>query len=197
MPNGDRFSTDLTGKTLEGRFRVDRELARGGMGTVYQAHDETLHQSVVVKVPLPEVLMMEGFRSRFDKEIQELLALRHPHIVRVLSRGEHEQVPYFVLEYLGGGSLSSRIKAQRDKRLDPAEVATWLPDIAATLDFVHDRDIVHRDVKPANILFDDHGHVFLSDFGIAKAIGGTQLGMTSTGIPIGSPPVHGARAGRQ
>ena len=183
-----RFTIDMVGKTLDGRFRVGKELARGGMANVYEGHDLQLDHPVVIKVPLPEVLMMDGFRERFAHEVRGLVTLRHPHVVRVLAQGEDDEIPYLVLDMLDGGSLNKRIKRAPNQRLGVDDLRDWLPDVAKTLDFVNSQDVIHRDVKPGNILFDKHGHVFLSDFGIAKAVGRTQLSHTSTGIPLGSPP---------
>jgi serine/threonine-protein kinase len=180
----DRFSVDFTGVTLLGQYQVDEKLADGGMGAVYLATDTNLGQRVAVKVPHPRFLGEPGFRERFAAEVEELVRLEHPHVARILARGEHDQVPFFVLQYLGGGNLEDLIGAGR---MSAAEVAAWLVPTAETLDFVHSRGIIHRDVKPANILFDEEGHVFLSDFGVAKAIHADSGGLTATGMGIGSP----------
>ena len=151
-----RFALDFTGATLLGIYRVRSRIADGGMGAVYLADDTTLGRKVVVKVPHVRFLAEPGFRARFRREVSELVRLEHPHVVRVLAQGEHEEVPYFVLQYLGGGSLEDRL-AHGTQTVD--EVLSWQPAMAQTLDFVHQRGIVHRDVKPANVLFDEAGHV--------------------------------------
>jgi hypothetical protein len=174
------------GKTLDGRYRVESELGRGGMGTVYLAFDERMERPVVVKVPDPRFLDDPGFRGRFEREVRSQVQLSHAHIVVVLDGGSVEDVPYLVLTYLAGGSLKDRIEAAGG-RLSPAEVLTWLPDVARALDSVHEDDVVHRDVKPANILFDGKGNVFLADFGIAKALGEQDSGLTQTGTTPGTP----------
>jgi serine/threonine protein kinase len=133
-------------------------------------------------------LAEKGFRQRFEREIQQLISFTHPHIVGILAQGVHDHVPYFVINHLGGGSLSERLKSGDAQDLEA--VLGWARQIAQALDFIHGQGVVHRDVKPANILFDDHGHVYLSDFGIAKAIGEAEVDatrLTTTGAGIGSP----------
>jgi len=180
-----RFQVDFTGRTLLGIYLVEGKLAEGGMGAVYLATDTNLGRRVVVKVPHARFLGEPGFRGRFHREISELVRLEHPHIVRILARGEEDEVPFFVLQYLGGRSLEDRIRTKAS--MEP-EAKDWLPDIAATLDHVHAQGVVHRDVKPANILFDESGHVFLSDFGVVKALEDVEsAGLTEAGTGVGSP----------
>jgi hypothetical protein len=183
----DRFSVDFTGRTLLGIYRVERKLAEGGMGAIYLATDTNLDRPVVVKVPHPRFLGEPEFRARFSREVEELIRLEHPRIARILARGEHDGVPFFVLQHLGGGSLEDRLREAGDRPGGPAGVLDWLAPVAEALDFVHDRGIVHRDVKPANILFDDAGNAFLSDFGVAKVCGAAEAAITGTGVGIGSP----------
>jgi hypothetical protein len=180
-----RFLVDFTGQTLLGQYRVERRLAEGGMGSVYLAEDENLGRRVVVKVPHTRFLGDAGFRARFRREIEELVRLEHPHVVRILARGEQDGIPFFVLQFLGGGSLEDRLARGAES---PAQALAWLGTIADTLDFLHGRGVIHRDVKPANILFDESGHVFLSDFGVVKALG-TDDGadLTAVGTGVGSP----------
>src|SRR5262245_13054499 len=180
-----RFHVDLAGRTLLGTYRVERKLADGGMGSVWLAEDLRLGMRVVVKVPHARFLGEPGFRSRFKREISELVRLEHPQVVRILARGEEDEVPFFVLQYLGGGSLEDRLTSGPQ---DPEAILEWLQPIARTLDYVHGRGVVHRDVKPANILFDEAGHVFLSDFGVVKALGSQDGGeRTEAGTGVGSP----------
>ena len=153
-----RFHVSFEGKTLLGIYHVEKKLAEGGMGSVWLAQDTNLGRRVVVKVPHARFLGEPGFRSRFRREVSELVRLEHPHVVRILAQGEQDEVPYFVLQYLGGGSLEDRIGRGAQS---PEDALAWLEPISATLDFVHARGVVHRDVKPANILFDEQGHVFL------------------------------------
>lgn len=181
-----RFAVDFTGELLLGIYRVEAKLAEGGMGSVYKAEDTNLKRPVVVKVPHARFLGEAGFRGRFRREVTELVRLEHPNIVRILAQGEQDELPYHVLQYLGGGTLEQRIKGDTKTR-EAEDVVSWLRPIARTLDFIHARDVVHRDVKPDNILFDEAGHVFLSDFGVVKALQGDDLEATAMGTGIGSP----------
>ncbi len=192
----DRFRVDLTGLTLLGIYRVERKLGDGGMGSVYAATDLNLGRTVVVKVPHPRFLGEPGFRDRFAQEVSDLVRLEHPNVVRILARGEHEGLPFFVLQFLGGGSLEDRLQRRGGTGMAMAEVLPWARIVARTLDFVHTQGIVHRDVKPANILFDEQGHVFLSDFGVAKALAGEPSRITTTGVAIGSPRYMAPEQGR-
>lgn len=181
-----RFHVDFQGRTLLGTYRVDRRLAEGGMGAVYLAQDQNLGRRVVVKVPHVRFLAEPGFRARFRREITELVRLEHPSIVRILAQGEEDEVPFFVLQYLGGGSLEDRLARGTSS---PEQVVPWLQRVAETLDYVHGQGVVHRDVKPGNILFDEQGHVFLSDFGVVKALEADPDGpeLTEAGTGVGSP----------
>ncbi|MGE0193336.1 MAG: serine/threonine-protein kinase [Planctomycetota bacterium] len=184
---GGRFDVDFEGARLLGTYRVERRIATGGMGSVYLARDENLDRPAVVKVPHARLLGEPGFRERFAREITELVRLEHPHIVRILAQGVHDEVPFFVLQYLSGSSLGSRLEETPEGREPASELFAWLPTVARTLDFIHARGTVHRDVKPDNILFDETGNVYLSDFGVAKAMGAGSVELTDLGTGIGSP----------
>lgn len=177
-----------------GRYTIKTKLGEGGMGAAYLAHDQRLDSPVVIKVPHRNMLHEPGFKERFQREIRSLVRLTHPHIVSVLDVGEHGELPYSVMQYLGGGSLSEfRPKVLALKAAGRVDsLKHWLPSIATALDFIHSRGYIHRDIKPANILFDEFGHAFLSDFGIAKVVAQTeeekrQLSLTGTGIAMGTP----------
>jgi len=191
MPTGgdvpERFSVDFTGLTLLGNYRVDEKVADGGMGSVYLGEDTNLGRRVVLKVPHARFLGEAGFRQRFALEITELVRLEHPNVVGILAQGEHEDIPFFVLQYLGGGSLDERLSDEGTGPDDLADVLTWAGTIARTLDFIHARGTIHRDVKPGNVLFDEEGHVFLSDFGVAKTLESQGIEVTEAGISVGSP----------
>ena len=159
----------LVGKTLQERYRVDSELGRGGMASVYLAWDLLLDKQVVIKLPLLQLLSNAGIRRRFLKEVRELSAQGHPHIVKIQDMGVYENVPYAVLQFLSGGDLDQRMRASGG-HLPLAEVTWWVTPIASALDSIHASGCVHRDVKPGNILFDRLGNPYLSDFGIATAL---------------------------
>jgi serine/threonine protein kinase/WD40 repeat protein len=157
----------------EGRYHIRARLAEGGMATVYRAWDNNLCTEVVIKVAHAAMLYNQDAVQRIVHETRSLIALSHPHIVRILDVGKHDGCPFAVLQYLEGGDLDQRRPRNPQGRylpMPPAHLATWLLHIAEALDFIHQRGYVHRDIKPANILFDRHGHVYLADFGVAKAI---------------------------
>lgn len=151
------------------RYKILAQLGEGGMGTVFRAYDCRLETEVVIKCPQIQSLN-EAFRQRFDREIRSLIRLSHPHIVRVLDVGTHEDVPFFVMQYLSGGSLKSRIYPGNGSPQPQSSrsLRKWLPQIASALDFTHSQHYLHRDVKPANIIFDEQGNAFLSDFGLTR-----------------------------
>lgn len=184
------------GQTLAaGRYQVTGKLGEGGMGFVYRAHDQQSSLDVVIKAPRPEMMQDRDFSARFAREVRSLTNLVHPHIVKILDVGEFEGVPFAVLQYLSGGSLRDRqpLNAKGHYQPLPAEsLLDWLRGIAEALDFIHRQDLVHRDVKPDNILFDERGQAYLSDFGIAKVISRNndqrpQTVMTQLGIVLGTP----------
>jgi serine/threonine protein kinase len=186
-------NTDFTGQLIaDGRYEVRRRLGSGSMGHVFQAWDHRLQTDVVLKVPTLARLEQAEFRERFLRESRFLVRLTHPRIITILDVGEHESIPYFVMQYVGGGSLESRIHpaGSPSAPMPVASVKDWLPGVAEALDFMHRQGYVHRDVKPANILYDEHGHAYLSDFGLSKLVGGTEeesSAMTAAGFIVGTP----------
>lgn len=181
---------DLAGQSLVGglgTYAVLRALGAGGMGSVHLARSSAEGAEVVVKVPHADLARRHGFLERFAREVRRLQELRHPHVVPILDAGEHGGRPFLVLPYLAGGSLEDRLRARDGGRLAPGEALEWLLPVAATLDHVHASGVVHRDVKPANLLFDGAGTAYLSDFGIARTVAGGETSLTSTGVGVGSP----------
>ena len=185
------------GTLLSDRYRLQEELGAGGMGSVYLAFDEQLlNRRVVVKIPHAEFLLEPTFLRRFRLEIRSLVELEHPHIVSVIDGGEADGTPFVVLRHLGGGNLQERIDAQGGTQT-PEQVLEWLPPIAEALDFIHRRGVLHRDVKPGNVLFDDDGYAYLADLGIAKVLSDVDLSvsMTASGRMVGSPAYMAPEAG--
>lgn len=174
-----------------GRYQVIERLGEGGMAFVYRAKDHNLDHEVVLKVPRLTMLEDKTFARRFKEEIRSLVRLRHPHIVSIFDVGEHEGVPFAVMQYLSGGTLLDQSQG-KSLGFNLAQLASWLPQICDSLDFVHRLGFIHRDVKPENILFDQHGHPFLGDFGIIKVLSSeeqksqTQT-MTQAGFFVGTP----------
>lgn len=159
--------TDLAGRVLAGRYRLVAPIGTGASGRVYLADDTRLRRRVAVKVLHAALADDSGFLRRFRAEAQVAASLHHPNIMTVHDWGE-DAVPFMVLEYLAGGSL--RAMLDDGARLSPAQAARVGRDVAGALEYAHTRGIVHRDVKPANLLFDEHGIVRVADFGLARAL---------------------------
>lgn len=174
-------------KLSDGRYEVRKLLGRGGMAVAFLARDTRLETDVVIKVPHAALLTDAVIAQRFSREIRSLVNLEHPHVVRIIDVGEYERVPYLVMPYLAGGSLESRRpkKDGRNRPIKPEQLRGWLTDVAKALDFIHSQGFVHRDIKPDNILFDKHQNAYISDFGIAKAVGKQSEGQPSlSGLAI-------------
>ena len=176
----------MAGKDL-GRYHVIEPLGKGGMATVYKAFDSTLERNVAVKIIRSDAIIGDEqaqFLVRFQREARALAQLDHPYILKVLDYGEQAGIPYLVMPFVEGGTLKEKMGRPMPYR----EAAALLAPIARALEYAHQLKIIHRDVKPANILISRSGAPILSDFGIAKMLGSdgaTQL--TATGIGIGTP----------
>lgn len=164
------------------RYRLEDVIASGGMGQVWRAKDEVLGRPVAVKVLRPEAAEDSGFLERFRAEARNSAALQHPNIVTVFDFGEGKHSAYLVMELIDGEPLSAVI---RDRGPLPPDLATEvLYQAAIALQAAHDAGVVHRDVKPANIVMDADGYARLADFGISRAIAGS--GITQTGEVMGT-----------
>ncbi|HEU4640818.1 MAG TPA: protein kinase [Gemmatimonadaceae bacterium] len=170
--------------SLAGRYTLERELGRGGMATVYLAEDRKHARKVAVKVLRPDVASLLG-AERFLREVDIAARLAHPHIVPLIDSGEMDGTLYYVAPYAPGGSLRERL--DREGRLPVKDAVRIARQVGSGLDFAHRSGWVHRDVKPANILFADD-HAVLSDFGIAHACAATDgESLTGAGIVVGTP----------
>ncbi len=149
-----------------GRYEVETELTQGGMGVIFLARDPYIQRQVVIKVLMYSRMLDEVYREFFQREAELIAALEHPAIVPVYDFGWHGQQPYIVMRYMSEGSLDDRLKKGELKLTEAAHI---LKRVSEALDAAHSRNIIHRDVKPSNILFDSAGEAFLSDFGIAKS----------------------------
>src|SRR5688572_12157183 len=184
----DRLAERLS-QALGDSFTLEGEIGRGGMGVVYHARDERLKRKVAVKVLPPELAFREEIRIRFLREAETAARLSHPHIVPIHSVGEGpDGLVYFVMAYVDGESLAARLK--RRERLPPEEARRIMMETADALGAGHALGIIHRDVKPDNILLEgSRGRTVLTDFGIAKALTSTTGPgtLTATGVAIGTP----------
>ncbi len=165
--------------TQLGPYRIIEQLGKGGMGYVYRAVDDTSGEAVAVKVLSPQLAMADGFRDRFEGEIESLKTLRHSGIVRLLGYGEQDGALFYSMELVEGASLEEELRAGR--RFNWREVAEIAIQVCRALKHAHDHGVIHRDIKPANILLTKNERVKLADFGIARLFGGTQL-TTAGGI---------------
>jgi serine/threonine protein kinase len=168
--------------TKIGRYEIKSELGRGGMATVYRAYDPSFNREVAVKVLPREMMHDPQFRARFDREVKMVAGLEHPSIVPVYDVGDEDGQPYFVMRFMTGGSLSALIAKGKMSVEDTARI---VEKIAQGLTYAHKKGVIHRDLKPDNILFDDNGDPFISDFGIAKLTESTGS-LTGSGV-IGTP----------
>ena len=173
--------SSLQGMTL-GQYRIIEQIGRGGMATVYKAYQPGLDRYVAIKVLPPYYAHEEGFVERFKQEARSVARLRHPNILTVYDFGEAEGLTYIVMEFVEGGTLKERLS--RPLALDDA--VALIIQVARALDHAHSEGIIHRDVKPSNVLLPRENWALLTDFGIAKVVEST-LALTKTGVGIGTP----------
>jgi len=172
----------MIGTVLSGRYRLEAKLGSGGMSTVYLAKDETLDRPVAVKVMHREMSEQADQLERFRQEARSVAKISHPNVVSVIDAGEDHGHPYIVFEYVEGETLKQRIA--RAGALDIQEAIAYSIEIARGLSIAHARNMVHRDIKPQNVLIDDEGRAKLTDFGISRQL--EQDGMTATGRVLGT-----------
>jgi eukaryotic-like serine/threonine-protein kinase len=175
-------SSSMIGTTLSGRYRLEAKLGSGGMSTVYLACDETLDRQVAVKVMHREMSEQEDQLERFRQEARAVAKLSHPNVVSVIDAGEDGGHPYIVFEYVEGETLKQRIA--RVGALGTQDAVAYAIEVARGLSVAHARNMVHRDIKPQNVLIDSEGRAKLTDFGISRQL--EQDGMTATGRVLGT-----------
>ncbi|TAN29563.1 MAG: Stk1 family PASTA domain-containing Ser/Thr kinase [Actinomycetota bacterium] len=170
-------------KPYGGRYELIQKIARGGMAEVYMAKDQLLDRPVALKVLFPELSVNVSFVERFRREAQAAANLSHPNIVSVFDWGEADNTYYIVMELVDGITLASLI--QESERIEPYKAASIAAEVAASLSFAHKHGVIHRDVKPSNVLLTEDGQVKVADFGIARAA--TADGdLTQTGAVMGT-----------
>src|SRR6478672_2334264 len=189
--------SDLTGKTL-GRYRIVERIGRGGMADVYKAYQPSLDRYVAIKVLHPFLLEEDGSRERFQREARSVAALRHPNIVQVFDFDTEGDDYFMVMEYVDGPNLKAVMheQAAAGTRLSLDRIDEIITAIGGALAYAHRQGMIHRDVKPHNILFTSAGQPLLTDFGIAKIVsGGSQsLSGALSGTPAYMSPEQGRGA---
>ncbi len=171
-------------RVIEGKYRIERLLGKGGMGAVFLAHDLTLEREVAIKVLPPDIAQDEQVVRRFQQEAKTAAKLDHPNIIPIYRVESDGGLNYFVMKYISGTSLEDLL--EKKEPLSVPEIQRILWEAACAIGHAHQRGVVHRDVKPANIMFDHDGRVMLTDFGISKALQ-AATGFTATGMIIGTP----------
>jgi eukaryotic-like serine/threonine-protein kinase len=181
--NSRRRAVALQADILPSRYRGPRLIGRGGMGDIYRATDDALGRAVAVKVLSERYARDEDVRERFTREALAAARLSgEPSIVTIFDVGEHNERPFIVMEYLSGGSLEDRLREEGAQL--PGQALRWLEQAGRALDAAHAEGVIHRDVKPGNLLLDREGNVHVADFGIASATGMDSL--THTGTVLGT-----------
>ncbi len=184
-PSGADPLRDLLHARLGAHYEIERLLGQGGMGSVYLARDKTLDRPVAIKVIGGDVTTNAQLRERFLLEARTVAKMRHPNLVAVYSAGDADGLLYFVMEYVPGESLRDLLT--REGKVEKGRAERILHEMSLALDYAHANGIVHRDVKPENILLDrETGRAMLTDFGVARALEGDGR-MTGTGLILGSP----------
>src|SRR3954467_5733013 len=172
----------VIGTLIGERFRLDEKVGAGGMSSVYRAFDPTLERWVAIKLMHRDISTDPDQLERFRREARAVASLNHPHIVTVIDAGEDEGAPYIVFEYVDGETLKDRIR--RIGRLPVPEAVAYAIEIGRALSCAHSNRLVHRDVKPQNVLIDGEGRAKVTDFGIARSL--EAQGLTATGRVLGT-----------
>ncbi|MFZ1462657.1 MAG: SUMF1/EgtB/PvdO family nonheme iron enzyme [Anaerolineae bacterium] len=166
-----------------GKYQIQSELGRGGMGVVYRAYDPDLRRTVAIKILAPQLAADEDFVKRFQQEAIMSANLHHPHVITIYDVGATGDLHYLIMQYLEGATLEHWVRKNGPMPL--AQTADVVQQVSQALDYAHDQGIVHRDIKPANIMLSPSGQITLMDFGLVRAGAGT--GLTRTGIVMGTP----------
>ena len=168
--------------TLVGPYRIIEAIGQGGMAAVFKAYQPALDRHVAIKVLSAQRAAMPGFSERFEREAKAIAQLNHPNILPVIDYGRAEGLTYIVMKYVPGGTLADRLR----RPLDLVSIVHLVGQIAAALDHAHGRGVIHRDVKPSNVLLDEGEWVQLADFGLARMMR-SESDLTGTGMSMGTP----------
>jgi eukaryotic-like serine/threonine-protein kinase len=172
----------VQGELIADRYELVELIGKGGMSSVFKAHDQMLDRTVAIKVLHPQFTDDEEYVERFRREARSVAQLSHPNIVTVIDRGEDEGSQYIVFEYVDGENLKQLI--ERSGPLPVRDALLLALQMARALSFAHDRGLVHRDVKPQNVLLNQDGQAKMTDFGIARSV--DVEGVTITGTVLGT-----------
>src|SRR3954471_6756244 len=176
-PADPRLGTEIAG------YRIEERIGRGGMGVVYRAQHMNLQRRAAIKIIAPEFADTKGFRSRFIREARIAAALQHPNIVTVYDAGQAGQTLYIAMQFIRGSDLAAILN--EEGRLRPSRAIDVCPQVASALDAAHGMALIHRDVKPGNVLIEGR-RAYLTDFGLTKRSGGTKSGLTQAGELVGT-----------
>ncbi len=173
-----------SGSRLDGRYRIEGKIGSGGMSTVYLAFDETLERPVAIKVLDSDISRDPNALERFRREARTVAQISHPHVVMVIDAGEDQGHPYIVFEHVRGETLKDRIR--RSGPLPVSEAVAYAIEVGRALEAAHERQLVHRDVKPQNVLIDEEGRAKVTDFGIARSLELEAHQLTAAGRVVGT-----------
>lgn len=186
MQSGDR-GVDLSAGDEFAGYRIERSLGRGGMGVLYLAVEPGLERHVALKLIAPEAAADDVFARRFAEESRIAASIEHPNVVPIYAAGEEDGIPFIAMRYVSGSDLGRRLA--REGRLEPPAAAALIVQVGNGLDAIHAAGLVHRDVKPANVLLSETGggddHAYITDFGVARNVA-TESGLTQTGRFVGT-----------